>query len=123
MSLCIATAAKTLVMAASAFTLSWTHSVEKIRWIEKWEVTPAGLEIVEGRVQGSGAGMDPPPGSVFEDGWWVYAPDLPPLPALNLASSGATVSGWQLCAAGRCETFGTEEGPPIRIAPCEPSDK
>lgn len=121
MSLCVATAAKTIVMAASAFTLSWTHSVEKIQWVEKWKVTPAGLEIVEGRVQGSGAGMDPPSGSVFENGWWVYTPDLPPLPALNLAASGATVSGWSLCTSERCVTLGAQKGPVVRVAPCEPS--
>ena len=72
MSLCILAAGKTTVLAVSAFTLSWTHSVEKTRWEEDWRVTPAGLEIVEARVKGSGAGMEPPEGAVLKDGWWTY---------------------------------------------------
>src|SRR5690606_23223998 len=41
---------------AGAMTLAWTHSVENIAWEEDWRATPAGLEIVEARVKGSGAG-------------------------------------------------------------------
>ena len=44
MSLCILAAGKVTVLAVSAFTLSWTHSVEKVRWEEDWLVTPAGLD-------------------------------------------------------------------------------
>ena len=72
--LCLLSAGKTTVLAASAFTLSWTHSVEKTRWEEDWRVTPAGLEIVEARVKGSGAGMEPPAGAVLRDGVWVWHP-------------------------------------------------
>ena len=67
-----------MTLAVAAFTLSWTHSVEKTRWEEDWAITPAGLQIVEARVKGSGAGMDPADGAVLRDGWWVYAPSLPP---------------------------------------------
>ena len=120
MSICVAAAGKTIVLAAAAFTLAWTHSVEKTRWEEHWRVTPAGLVVTDARVQGSGAGMDPPDGSVFEDGWWSYVPKLPPLPSLVLGSSGATVGGWSLCAAGRpCLTLGTRAGPPIVVTPCK----
>jgi hypothetical protein len=118
MSLCVLAGAKALTLAVTAFTLSWTHSVEKIRWEEHWQVTPAGLEVVQARVKGSGAGMDPPPDSVFRDGWYVYEPHLPPLPALHLAASGATVSGWELCAEGRCMTIGAKAGEPITLKPC-----
>ncbi|MGO4839058.1 DUF1850 domain-containing protein, partial [Rhizobiaceae sp. 2RAB30] len=38
MSLCVVAAGKTTVLAASLFTLSWTHSVEKTRWEEDWRV-------------------------------------------------------------------------------------
>jgi hypothetical protein len=119
MSLCILAGGKTIVLAAAAFTLSWTHSVEKIRWTEHWRLTPAGLVVAEARVEGSGAGMDPPDGSVFRNGGWEYHPKVPPLPKLVLAASGATVGGWSLCAEGKpCLTLGTEKGPPVSIEPC-----
>ncbi len=38
MSLCILAAAKTSIFAVSLFTLSWTHSVEKIEWQEDWKI-------------------------------------------------------------------------------------
>jgi hypothetical protein len=116
--LCILAAGKTIVLAATAFTLSWTHSVEKTRWEEDWRITPAGLEIVEARVKGSGAGMEPPPDAVFKDGWWVYAPKIPARPEIVLAASGATGSGWSLCAAGKCIEFGAAASEPVRLEPC-----
>jgi hypothetical protein len=122
MSLCIAAAGKTTVLAASFFTLSWTHSVEKTRWEEDWKVTPAGLEIVAARVKGSGAGMEPPEGAVLRDGWWTYVPDLPASPSLVLAASGATASAWRLCAGETCLDLGAEAGEPVSLRAC-PSDQ
>ena len=90
-----------VTFAAAAFTLSWTHSVEKTRWEEDWQITPAGLEIVEARVKGSGAGMEPPEDAVLKNGWWVYAPKFRRRPEIVLAASGATGRGWSLCARGR----------------------
>ncbi len=123
MALCILAAGKTTVLAVAAFTLSWTHSVEKIRWEEQWKVTPAGLHVVEARVKGSGAGMDPPEGSRLEDGWWVYRPKVPPLPSVALAASGATVGGWRLCGGGECLELGVEAGAPITLSACEAPGK
>lgn len=120
MSFCILAGGKALVMAATVFTLSWSHSVEKTRWEEDWRVTPAGLELVQARVKGSGAGMEPPEGSVLEDGWWVYAPALPAQERVVLAASGATGDGWSLCAAGSCLTIGAEPGPPAVLTTCVP---
>ena len=119
MSLCVLAGGKTVAMAVSAFTLAWTHSIEKTAWEEDWQITPAGLELVEVRVKGSGAGMEPPEGSVLRDGWWVYAPAVPPLPRLALASSGATVSGWSICGEGTCMTAGEEPGAAIVLEPCK----
>ncbi len=96
MSLCLATTAVALTVAAQAFTLAWTHSVEKTEWRERWRVEGASLVLAEARVRGSGAGMEPPEGSVLQDGWWVYRRELA-VPALRLAVSGATGRGWQLC--------------------------
>jgi hypothetical protein len=96
MSLCLATSAVALALAAPVFTLSWIHSVEKVEWRERWQVLPGGFTFVEGRMRGSGAGMDPPDGAALQDGWWVYRQTLQ-VPVLRLAVSGATGSGWQLC--------------------------
>lgn len=102
MSFCVATTAVALTIAAEAFTLAWTHSVEKTEWRERWRVQAGALALDEARVRGSGAGMDPPEGSVLQDGWWVYRADLA-VPALHLAVSSATVGGWRLCTdAGGC---------------------
>jgi hypothetical protein len=118
LSLCVIAAGKTIVLATTAFTLSWSHSVEKVRWEEDWRLTPAGLEIAEARVKGSGAGMEPPEGAVLDGGWWVYRPDLPPQRSLRLGSSGATDSGWSLCAEGDCLTIGAEPGEPATVRAC-----
>jgi hypothetical protein len=107
-----------LRLAVTAFTLAWTHSVEHTAWEEDWRVTPAGLVLVEARVRGSGAGMEPPEGARLVHGWWVYAPRRPAQPELVLAASGATGGGWSLCAAGRCREIGADAGPPLRLRAC-----
>jgi hypothetical protein len=110
-----------LVYATAAFTLAWTHSVEKTRWEEDWRLTTAGLEITEARIQGSGAGMEPPPDAVFDGHAWHYRPKLPPQKAITLARSGATGGSWQICFAGACrdlpERSGTAEDPVV-LEPC-----
>lgn len=118
MSLCVLAGGKAAVMAVSVFTLAWTHSVEKTQWREDWRLTPAGLELVEARVRGSGAGMEPPEGAVLADGWWVYRPQITPQPRIVLAASGATGGGWQLCAGGECVTLGASPGEPVVLEPC-----
>lgn len=117
--LCILAAGKTLTLAAAAFTLSWTHSVEKTEWQEDWALTPEGLVVTEARVKGSGAGMDPGEGAREVDGWWVWQPEAPPVPELVLAASGATGSGWQLCHEEGCLDLGTTPADAVVIAPCE----
>jgi len=119
MSLCIAAAGKTTVLAATAFTLSWTHSVEKTRWEEDWRVTPAGLEIVAARVKGSGAGMEVPDGAVLKEGVWSFRPELPPRREIVLASSGATGEGWELCAEEGCRVLGADAGAPAVLKTCD----
>ena len=119
MSLCIVSAGVTLRLATAAFTLAWTHSVERARWEEAWRVTPAGLELDLARVRGSGAGMEPGDGTTLADGWWTWRPARAAIPELVLAASGATPGGWTLCAAGACRELGAGPGSPIRIAPCK----
>jgi hypothetical protein len=111
-SLCIASTAAALSLATSGFTLSWVHSVERTEWQEQWRVQGGALRLEQARVRGSGAGMEPAPDARWQDGWWVYEPALPPLPALWLAVSGATVSGWRLCEeGGACHDLEAELAP------------
>jgi hypothetical protein len=117
-SLCILAAGGLVKLAVVGFTLGWTHSVERVAWQETWAVGPAGLELVEARVRGSGAGMEPPEGARLDDGWWVYHPELPPQRVLRLAASGATAGGWTLCAGGVCRELGTEPGMAVTLSPC-----
>jgi len=119
MSLCILAGGKAVVLAISAFTLSWTHSVEKIEWQEDWKITPTGLVLDLARVKGSGAGMEPGDGAVLKDGWWVWAPETPAIPELRLAASGKTVSAWRLCHAADCTELGKQAGETIVLAACD----
>ncbi|HTN63250.1 MAG TPA: DUF1850 domain-containing protein [Devosia sp.] len=115
MSLCIATAGTILAVVASSFSLSWTHSVEKTEWVEYWQVQQGRLALVSASVKGSGAGVAIPDDAVWLGDHWSYHPTLPPLASLNLAASGATVSGWTLCADGQCYQLGREAGAGISI--------
>jgi len=117
MSVCLAIGAVALQLATGTFTLRWTHSVEKVRWEEDWIVGSDMLTLVQSRIKGSGAGMEPGPDAVWRGGWWV-SPGQLQVPELVLAASGATSSGWTLCADGACRTLGAEAGGPVTIAPC-----
>lgn len=115
MSLCIAASGTIIALAANAFSLSWTHSVEKTVWVEEWRVDANHLVAVEASVQGSGAGIALPDNAVRTEKGWTYTPVLPPLEKLTLASSGATVSAWTLCANGECIELGEAQGDPVSI--------
>lgn len=123
MSLCLLAGGKLSVLAITAFTLAWTHSVEKTRWEEDWRVTEAGLQIVEARIQGSGAGMEPPADAVFKQGWWAYAPQVQAQSKLLLAASGATGSGWSLCAGGKCLELGLTADSDVELSVCDARQK
>ncbi|BBD35776.1 hypothetical protein Amn_06560 [Aminobacter sp. Y103A] len=121
MGLCIVAGSKAAALAVAAFTLSWTHSVEKLRWEEDWRVSDGKLQIVGARVQGSGAGMDPPEGAVFDNGWWRYTPKVGPKEVLVLAASGATGDGWLLCSSEGCLTLGEEAEATVMLRACDPA--
>jgi len=55
LSLCLASAGVVKTLSIAAFTLVWTHSIEKTDWQEDWRVTPEGLVLTQARVKGSGA--------------------------------------------------------------------
>lgn len=114
-SLCVASAGSVLTLMAGSFSLSWTHSVEKTIWTEHWEVKAGHLAVVSASVEGSGAGIDLPPDAIWEGDRWTYRPRLPSLRHLNLAVSGATGGGWQLCANGTCHVLGAKAGEDVTI--------
>ncbi|MEJ1161516.1 DUF1850 domain-containing protein [Prosthecomicrobium sp. N25] len=105
MPICLISGAKSVVVAAEVVTLAWTHSVEKTEWRETYAATPAGLQIVEARIKGSGAGMEPGEGARLVDGWWVWRPALPALASVPLARSGA-VADWRVCSHHACTAAG-----------------
>ena len=112
LSLCLASAGVVKTLAVAAFTLMWTHSIEKVDWQEDWRVTPRGLELVEARVKGSGAGMEPAADARLIDGWFQWRPKRAPLPELALGNSG--VAGeWRLCSDGQCRTLSDILGHPV----------
>ncbi|MFN4170699.1 MAG: DUF1850 domain-containing protein [Pseudorhodobacter sp.] len=117
MTACLMAGAVALTLAAPAFTLHWTHSVEKVEWREDWRIAAEMLTLTRVAIKGSGAGMEPAGDARLENGWWVWAP-MTSLPALTLAASGATGAGWILCSGGKCHELGAAPGEPIRLAPC-----
>ena len=70
MPVCIAAGGAVVALALQTFTIAWAHSIEKIRWEEDYRVEGTMLRLVEARIRGDGAGMEPPPGSRFENGVW-----------------------------------------------------
>jgi len=103
-SLCLASAGVVKTLALAAFTLAWTHSIEKTAWQEDWRVTPQGLELVQARLKGTGAGMEPPPQARLVDGWFQWTPQRQPLHEVILGNSGMA-GEWRLCAGRACRTL------------------
>jgi tetratricopeptide (TPR) repeat protein len=112
--LCFASAGIIKSLSVAAFTLAWTHSVEKTEWQEDWRVTPQGLQIVEARVKGTGAGMEPPPDAQLVDGWFRWAPQLAVQPEVVLANSGMA-GEWRICSGDNktCQTLSDVFGQPV----------
>jgi len=107
---------------ATTLTLSWTHSVEHIRWEEDFAIREDQLVVTAARVQGNGAGMEPGTRAVRRGDWWEYTPDLPPLPKITLANSDYSAD-YTLCVSGRCDSLesliGSEKrNKPVDIFPC-----
>jgi hypothetical protein len=122
MMLCLMAGAVVAPLMAEAATLAWAHSVEKVRWEEDWRATPAGLDLVEARVQGSGAGMDPPPEARLKNGVWAWEPQVPPQREVVLRRSGATAD-WSICLRGRCrpmDSYVPAAADPVVLKVCEP---
>ncbi|MEP7183751.1 MAG: DUF1850 domain-containing protein [Betaproteobacteria bacterium] len=103
------------------FTLAWDHSVQKTRWEERYRVDGDRLRLVEARVEGTGAGMEPPPSAVLRNGAWTWQPGTL-LPELRLALSPYTTD-YTLCWQDRCRTLGDLVAPAaadttVVVRPC-----
>ena len=107
--ICLALGAHHARLPVQHFTLRWTHSVEKTPWQEDYVLRGDRLVLTEARIQGTGAGMEPPPDAVLRDGWWHYVPHLPPLPELRLTLSSYTAD-YELCWRGQCRALATIMG-------------
>lgn len=118
-SLCVVVGALHWVLAADAFTLAWTHSIEKIRWEEDYRVERRALVLTEARIRGSGAGMEPPANARFENGVWRYTPAATRVERLLLANS-AHGGHYDICIDGRCHALPTGAGgdQPAVLAAC-----
>lgn len=96
---CLVAGAMSAALPVEAFTLAWTHSIERTRWEEDWIVRGDGLVLEAVRVRGHGAGMEPPPEAVLRDGAWQWHPRTRH-PVLRLTRSVHTAD-YDWCAAGR----------------------
>jgi hypothetical protein len=123
MPLCLAAGSAVAPLLAGAITLAWAHSVEKITWEEDWRLTSAGLEVVEARVRGSGAGMDPPPEARFENGAWAWRPAVGAQSQVVMRRSGATAD-WRVCINGLCrpmDAYVPADADPVILRACRSS--
>jgi hypothetical protein len=106
---------------APEFSLAWSHSVQKSRWEERYRADGDTLRLVEARVEGSGAGMEPPASAVLRDGVWIWHPGSV-LNELRITRSGYT-RDYTLCWNGGCRDLSalagpTDEGAVVVIRPC-----
>jgi hypothetical protein len=112
LSLCLTSLGVVKTLAIAAFTLVWTHSIEKVEWQEDWQITPKGLQLMQARVKGSGAGMEPAPDARLVDGWFEWKPARAAMPEVVLGNSGAA-GEWHLCSEGHCKTLSEILGHPV----------
>ena len=127
MPVCLALAqAVVAVLPTAAFTLQWTHSVERTEWREEWRIDDGRLRVVAATVAGSGAGMEPPPGAVLVDNAWHYVPAVPPMARLRLANSQSG-GDYRLCWDGACRPLASllpaSSEEPIELYPCDAAQR
>ena len=120
MEFCLLAAGATVRLGTLALTLAWTHSVQKTRWEEDYRLTPAGIVLLEDRIQGAGAGMEPPPDATFDGKWYRYTPHIPPQKQIVLRRSGATAD-WDVCIGDACKKMGAyvpAKADPVTLTSC-----
>jgi hypothetical protein len=119
MSLCVLAGTKVATFAVSIFTLTWLHSVEKTEWQEDWKIINSKLKIVEARVKGSGAGMEPPENSKLVKGWYVYRHKVTAKDEILLATSETNIKNWSICYNGKCQELPKNENKPLKLYVCD----
>ena len=118
--ICLSAGDRQVVQQTDRFTLAWQHSVEKTAWEEDYLVAGRWLFLVEARIRGSGAGMEPPPAAVLADGAWHYRPAQRWFDAIHLARSEFS-DDHRLCIDGRCRPLAdwiARGTGPVSIRPC-----
>lgn len=102
--LCLIAGTFRVEVPAKNFTLRWQHSIEKIDWEEDYSIAGEWLYLGSARVRGSGAGMEPPPGSFYAKGVWRYRPqpDMRWTRQLLLVRS-EFARDYELCLNGACQ--------------------
>jgi hypothetical protein len=123
MSLCLAAPGVAVAIATSSFTLAWTHTIERTLWQERWRVESDRLVLVEARVKGSGAGMEPPPEARLLGGFYVWEPHAERR-SIELRRD-PRAGDWRLCAAGRCADLGDwlrSDADPVTLRPTDEGD-
>lgn len=93
------------LLPTDAFSLAWTHSVERTEWREEWEVEGDQLRLVRATVAGSGAGMEPPPEAERDGAGWSYATRMPPVATVLLAASSFG-GDYRVCWQHDCHSLG-----------------
>ena len=111
-------------IATEGFTLAWTHTIEKVRWEEDYQVKleqqQAVLYAVAARVKGSAAGMEPPADAVLKDGWYHYVPTQSYPVALFLTRSEFSAD-YEWCDASGCVPLSAKmprDGGVTRLTAC-----
>jgi hypothetical protein len=110
--LCIVVGTALIQVPAQRFTLRWQHTVEKILWEEDYVVAGEWLYLSGARVQGSGAGMEPPPDAIRVGAAWHYRPPQRWHRELKLARS-AFGSDYELCVDGNCRPLASWAPAPL----------
>src|SRR5260221_11449259 len=80
LSLCLASAGVVKTLSVAAFTLVWTHSIEKVDWQEDWRITPQGLQVEKAPIKGSRTGMEPQTDAGLGDGRVRWKRKRQPMP-------------------------------------------
>ncbi|MEX1168213.1 MAG: DUF1850 domain-containing protein [Hydrogenophaga sp.] len=121
-------AAAPVFVPTTAFTLAWTHSIEKVRWEEEYAVVrantpgaPPVLQARTARVRGSAAGMEPPDNAVLRNGWYEYQSPTQSPEGLRLTRSRYTAD-YEWCIHGRCAPLAQwlpSDGNITLLTPCE----
>ena len=119
---CLTAGAMVATLAVQGFTLSWVHSVQRSEIQEDYRLDGDRLVLDEARIKESGAGFDPPPGAVLDNGWWHWRPGTLH-DGLTLAQSSAP-GEWRICLEQSCQPLSyylPESGnAAVRINACVP---